>query len=176
MWIKYADCCAEPGDIFKFLKANAIGQRQALYYEAYGAFLEVRQAYGAANEQYERGIEMRAEPLERLRASYAAFQHRMVRRTQKRIESGEIDENEGEEIVRNFGDTLKARSRSGGGVSSRRGESTTGARQARGGLSGPTRGATQSTPQAQTSNAQGNVGGLDAVSYTHLTLPTIYSV
>lgn len=172
VWIKYADCCAEPGDIFKFLKANAIGQRQALYYEAYGAFLEVRQAYGAANEQYERGIEMRAEPLERLRASYAAFQHRMVRRTQKRIESGEIDENEGEEIVRNFGDTLKARSRSGGGVSSRRGESTTGARQARGGLSGPTRGATQSTPQAQTSNAQGNVGGLDVYDDAENGAPT----
>ncbi|ABO98879.1 predicted protein, partial [Ostreococcus lucimarinus CCE9901] len=130
VWIKYADCCAEPGDIFKFLKANAIGQRQALYYEAYGAFLEVRQAYGAANEQYERGIEMRAEPLERLRASYAAFQHRMVR------------------------------------------ESTTGARQARGGLSGPTRGATQSTPQAQTSNAQGNVGGLDVYDDAENGAPT----
>ena len=109
VWIKYADCCAEPGDIFKFLKANSIGQKQALYYEAYGAFLEVRQAYGAANEAYENGIAMRAEPLERLRASYAAFQHRMVRRTQKRIESGEIDEEQGEEIVRNFGDTLRRR-------------------------------------------------------------------
>ena len=109
VWIKYADCCAEPGDIFKFLKANSIGQKQALFYEAYGAFLEVRQAYGAANEAYENGIAMRAEPLERLRASYSAFQHRMVRRTQKRIESGEIDEEQGEEIVRNFGDTLRGR-------------------------------------------------------------------
>ena len=120
VWIKYADCCAEPGDIFKFLRANSIGQRQALYYEAYAAFLEVRQAYGKANEQYERGIEMRAEPLDRLRASYASFQHRMVRRTQKRIESGEIDEEQGEEIVRNFGDTLRGRASRGGGVSSSR--------------------------------------------------------
>ncbi len=52
VWIKYADCCAEPGDIFKFLRANSIGQRQALYYEAYAAFLEVRQAYGAAGKPY----------------------------------------------------------------------------------------------------------------------------
>lgn len=109
VWIKYADCVAEPGDIFKFMKAKGIGQRQALYYEAYGAYLEVRQAYGAANEAYESGIAMRAEPLERLRASYASFQHRMVRRTQKRIESGEIDEGQGEEIVRTFGDTLRGR-------------------------------------------------------------------
>ena len=153
VWIKYADCCAEPGDIFKFLRAKEIGQRQALYYEAYGAFLEIRHAYGAANEQYERGIEMRAEPLDRLRASYASFQHRMVRRTQKRVESGEIDEDQGEEIARSFGDTLKTRSRTGGAVSSRRGAAQP---EAPRGLSGPSRGA---LAEPSTSNAQ--EGGLE---------------
>ena len=167
VWIKYADCCAEPGDIFKFLRANEIGQRQALYYEAYAAFLEIRQAYGAANEQYERGIEMRAEPLDRLRASYASFQHRMVRRTQKRVESGEIDEEQGEEIARSFGDTLKSRPRSGGAVSSRRGVPASAQRETPRGLSGTSRGLTVEQP----SNA-GATNGLEIYEDSENGAPT----
>ena len=165
VWIKYADCCAEPGDIFKFLRANSIGQRQALYYEAYAAFLEIRQAYGAANEQYERGIDMRAEPLERLRASYASFQHRMVRRTQKRIDSGEIDEREGEEIVRSFGDTLRAKPRSGGAVSATRSDRST----ARRGLAGSSRGVDDSQ---RPSNAPSDDGSLQIYDDTENGAPT----
>ena len=165
VWIKYADCCAEPGDIFKFLRANSIGQRQALYYEAYAAFLEVRQAYGAANEQYERGVDMRAEPLERLRASYASFQHRMVRRTQKRIDSGEIDESEGEEIVRSFGDTLRAKPRSGGAVSATRRDRST----ARRGLAGSSRGVDDSE---RPSNAPNDDGSLQIYDDTENGAPT----
>ena len=30
VWIKYADACSDPSDVFKFLKANDIGQTHAL--------------------------------------------------------------------------------------------------------------------------------------------------
>jgi checkpoint serine/threonine-protein kinase len=62
IWVKYADCCKEPHDIFKFLQANDIGQRHTLFYEAYAAFLEIRGAFTQANEVYDRGIMMRAAP------------------------------------------------------------------------------------------------------------------
>ena len=61
IWVKYADCCKEPHDIFKFLQANDIGQRHTLFYEAYAAFLEIRGAFKQAGEVYDRGILMRAD-------------------------------------------------------------------------------------------------------------------
>ena len=71
VWVKYADCCKDPHDIFKFLEANDIGQRHALFYEAYAAFLEIRGAYARAHEVYDRGVMMRAQPRERLKDKLA---------------------------------------------------------------------------------------------------------
>ena len=61
IWVKYADCCKEPHDIFKFLQVNDVGQRHTLFYEAYAAFLEIRGAFKQAGEVYDRGILMRAD-------------------------------------------------------------------------------------------------------------------
>jgi checkpoint serine/threonine-protein kinase len=107
VWVKYADCCKEPHDIFKFLQANDIGQRHTLFYEAYAAFLEIRGTFPKAQEVYERGIMMRAAPRDRLKEKIGQFQNRMERRRQRKIEEGVTDEegNErGQEPPRHFGD------------------------------------------------------------------------
>ena len=67
VWIKYADACSDPSDVFKFLKANDIGQTHALFYECYASFLEMKKAYKLADEVYKRGVEMKAEPVSRLK-------------------------------------------------------------------------------------------------------------
>ena len=74
-------------DIFKFLEANDIGQRHALFYEAYAAFLEIRGAYARAHEVSIAAM-MRAQPRERLKDKLAQFQHRMMRRKQRELEEG----------------------------------------------------------------------------------------
>ena len=107
VWVKYADCCKDPHDIFKFLEANDIGQRHALFYEAYAAFLEIRGAYARAHEVYDRGVMMRAQPRERLKDKLAQFQHRMMRRKQRELEEGtggdDAEEDPGDGRERRFG-------------------------------------------------------------------------
>ena len=45
VWMKYADAVdLDPSDVFKFLKANDIGQTHALFYECYASFLENAQS------------------------------------------------------------------------------------------------------------------------------------
>ena len=104
IWVKYADCCKEPHDIFKFLQANDIGQRHTLFYEAYAAFLEIRGAFKQAGEVYDRGILMRAEPTQRLKDKLAQFQHRMMKRKQRKIEEGGSFEEEEIGETRRFGE------------------------------------------------------------------------
>ncbi len=48
VWVLYANCVTEPGDIFKFLEANAIGQSFALFHEAHATFLELRGSFNKA--------------------------------------------------------------------------------------------------------------------------------
>ena len=104
IWVKYADCCKEPHDIFKFLQVNDVGQRHTLFYEAYAAFLEIRGAFKQAGEVYDRGILMRAEPTQRLKEKLAQFQHRMMKRKQRKMEEGGALEEEGEGETRRFGE------------------------------------------------------------------------
>ena len=109
VWVKYADLCRQPRDIFKFLEANAIGQRHALFYEAYAAFLEIKGAYGEAAQTYDRGVVMRAQPRDRLKDKLAQFQHRMMRRERRKAENraSGLDDDTGElaeTAARRFGD------------------------------------------------------------------------
>lgn len=106
IWVKYADCCKEPQDIFKFLQANDIGQRHTLFYEAYAAFLEIRGAFSQANEVYDRGIMMRAQPRDRLKDKLAQFQHRMMKRKRRKLEEGggTIEDEGNDEPSRRFGE------------------------------------------------------------------------
>ncbi|KAL4440602.1 hypothetical protein ABPG75_003603 [Micractinium tetrahymenae] len=84
VWIQYADCLPDPGDVFAFLKENDIGQEHALYYIAYATYLEARGGYAKADAVYQQGINRLAAPVERLRAKFAEFQQRMARRIQRK--------------------------------------------------------------------------------------------
>ena len=91
--------------MFKFLKANDIGQTHALFYEVYGTFLEMRKAYALANEVFTRGVEMNAEPLSRLKMQFEQFQKRVRKREQKKQELGQVLEDSSQSF-RQFGDTV----------------------------------------------------------------------
>ncbi|KAL6779790.1 hypothetical protein ACKKBG_A13730 [Auxenochlorella protothecoides x Auxenochlorella symbiontica] len=83
IWILYADCLAEPEDVFSFLAQNDIGQGHALFHIAHATCLELRGAFGRADAAYLRGIDLHAAPLERLKAKHTEFQYRMARRIQR---------------------------------------------------------------------------------------------
>ena len=81
-----ADCLPDPGDVFKFLKEHGIGQGHALFYIAYATFLELRGNYAAADNVYQQGINRLATPMDRLKAKFDEFQHRMARRIQRKAQ------------------------------------------------------------------------------------------
>ena len=89
VWVKYADLCKEPGDIFTFLVTNDIGQKHTLFYEAYAAFLEIKGAYTRAAQVYDRGVVMRAAPRERLKEKLEQF-----RKLNQQAENKRYDENQ----------------------------------------------------------------------------------
>ena len=79
-----ADCLPDPADVFSFLIDHNIGQRHALFYIAYATFLELKRNYSMADSMYQAGIDKKARPLERLEQKFLEFQHRMVRRIQRK--------------------------------------------------------------------------------------------
>ena len=189
VWVKYADCCKEPHDIFKFLQANDIGQKHTLFYEAYAAFLEIRGAFKQANEVYDRGVLMRAEPRDRLKQKLAQFGDRMKKRELRRLDESVDGERE---------TPVGSSRRFGAGGTGRGVGSSSGAKRNRG-FRGIAAAASSSSAETTNDNNAGD-GGLEIycddengapppvnaanapaawrnpVSYTHLTLPTIYSV
>eukprot|EP00271_Cylindrocystis_brebissonii_P022775 TRINITY_DN8896_c0_g2_i1.p1 TRINITY_DN8896_c0_g2~~TRINITY_DN8896_c0_g2_i1.p1 ORF type:complete len:1258 (+),score=233.30 TRINITY_DN8896_c0_g2_i1:115-3888(+) len=91
VWIHYADCCAEPREIFQFLEANSIGQSHALFYEAYATFLELKRNYALANDIYSLGRSRSAEPTTRLSSMHKSFEERMAKRIQRKLQEGDED-------------------------------------------------------------------------------------
>ncbi|MEW5305211.1 MAG: hypothetical protein WDW36_007768 [Sanguina aurantia] len=86
VWIQYADCLPDPGDVFLFLKEKQMGLEFALFHEAYATYHELRGNCAAADAVYEDGISRQAKPLERLKTKYFGFHTRMAQRTQRKIQ------------------------------------------------------------------------------------------
>jgi len=91
-----ADCLPDPSDVFSYLIDHNIGQDLALFYIAYATFCELKKNYTLADNTYQKGIEMKAAPVDRLEQKFSEFQHRMVRRIQRKAamhqEKGNCDD------------------------------------------------------------------------------------
>ncbi len=97
VWIQYADCLPDPSDVFSFLMDHDIGQGHSLFYIAYATFCELTRNYAVADSTYQKGIEKKAVPVDRLEQKFSEFQHRMVRRIQRKAteeQQGRSEENE----------------------------------------------------------------------------------
>jgi len=79
-----ADCLPDPSDVFTFLADHNIGQGQALFYIAHATSSEMQGNYSLADSIYQKGILAKAAPVERLEQKFKDFQHRMVRRIQRK--------------------------------------------------------------------------------------------
>ena len=84
VWIMYADCLPDPSDVFSYMMDHNIGQVHALFFIAYATFCELTRNYALADSTYQKGIQAGAAPLDRLEAKFTEFQHRMVRRIQRK--------------------------------------------------------------------------------------------
>ncbi|KAI5295255.1 hypothetical protein KEM52_001920 [Ascosphaera acerosa] len=86
LWLQYIRLFSDdPREIFVFLIWNGIGEKLALLYEEFAAWLETVGRCAQAEQVYEMGLEKAARPAERLSRKYHEFQ----KRTENRSRAGE---------------------------------------------------------------------------------------
>lgn len=84
LWVRHAAHISEAEKVFDFLEAEGIGQQHALLYEAWASHLERQRKFAEAEEQYQLGLQRKAEPQERLQSRYQEFQRRMCKRAARK--------------------------------------------------------------------------------------------
>jgi hypothetical protein len=86
VWLKYADKCNDPTDIFTFLEANGIGVAFAKFYIAWASFLELKGNTEKAEKVYDLGIGRSAQPLDKLKRRQRAFHARLMEGVKRSLE------------------------------------------------------------------------------------------
>ncbi|KAJ4346977.1 protein kinase [Didymosphaeria variabile] len=87
MWLHYIHLFSDaPRETFAYLARHEIGDKLALYYEEFAAWLETAGRWTQAEEVYSMGIDKEARPVERLVRKYGEFQHRFESRSQQAAE------------------------------------------------------------------------------------------
>ncbi|KAH7091097.1 Mad3/BUB1 homology region 1-domain-containing protein [Paraphoma chrysanthemicola] len=84
LWLHYIRLFSDaPRETFAYLARHGIGEKLALFYEEFAAWLEAAGRWTQAEEVYNLGIERDARPVERLVRKYGEFQHRSESRPQE---------------------------------------------------------------------------------------------
>ncbi|KAL2895162.1 Mitotic spindle checkpoint protein BUBR1 [Bienertia sinuspersici] len=103
VWLEYAENCADAEVIYKFLDANNIGQSHSAYYIAYALHMEAKNKIKTANEVFNRGLSMNAQPHEKLEIAYKKFLARSMGRPKATTDE---DVTENSQSSRSFGTVL----------------------------------------------------------------------
>ena len=87
LWLHYIRLFSDaPRETFAYLARHHIGDKLALYYEEFAAWLETAGRWSQADEVYAMGIDNDARPRDRLVRKYAEFQHRCDARPAQNLE------------------------------------------------------------------------------------------
>ncbi|KAH4254764.1 hypothetical protein HBI26_008360 [Parastagonospora nodorum] len=87
LWLHYIRLFSDaPRETFAYLARHSIGEKLALFYEEFAAWLEAAGRWTQAEEVYSLGIDREAHPVERLVRKYGEFQHRFESRPQEAAE------------------------------------------------------------------------------------------
>ncbi|XP_054027996.1 mitotic checkpoint serine/threonine-protein kinase BUB1 beta [Dryobates pubescens] len=81
LWLKFANCCTEPLDVYSYLHSQEIGTTLALLYITWAEVLEARGSFKKADLILQEGLQRKAEPLDRLQSHHRQFQTRVSRQT-----------------------------------------------------------------------------------------------
>lgn len=107
VWLEYAENCDDAEVIYNFLEANNIGVTHASFYISYALLMEQKNKNKTANEIFNRGLSMKAEPVEKLTAAYQKF----LSRSMRQLKATEEDVIENHASARSFGTVLTKQTR-----------------------------------------------------------------
>ncbi|GAB2289315.1 hypothetical protein Dimus_023619 [Dionaea muscipula] len=80
VWLEYAENCADAEVIYSFLDANKIGQTHSVYYTTYALYMEGKRKIKMADDLFNRGLCVNAQPREKLEVAYRRFLARSLRK------------------------------------------------------------------------------------------------
>ncbi|KAL2098671.1 hypothetical protein ACEWY4_005151 [Coilia grayii] len=79
LWIKFADSCPEPLDMYRYMQAQGIGLMLSAFYIAWSEEYEKRGNFRSADGTFQEGLKVGAEPRDRLKQFHRALQARVTR-------------------------------------------------------------------------------------------------
>ncbi|XP_028251681.1 mitotic checkpoint serine/threonine-protein kinase BUB1 beta [Parambassis ranga] len=92
LWIKFAESCPEPLDIYRYMQAQGIGVTQATLYIAWSEEYENHGNFRKADLVYQEGFKKRAEPHDKLLQFHKALQARVSRQVMSNLEEDSDDD------------------------------------------------------------------------------------
>ncbi|XP_070777122.1 mitotic checkpoint serine/threonine-protein kinase BUB1 beta [Enoplosus armatus] len=92
LWIKFAENCPEPLDIYRYMQAQGIGMTQASFYIAWSEEYENQGNCRKADLVYQEGFKKCAEPHEKLLQFHKALQARVSRQVMMNVEEDDSDD------------------------------------------------------------------------------------
>lgn len=78
-WIKFANACSEPLDLYSYLHSQEIGTSHAVLYITWAEVFEARGNHKKADSIFQEGLQRKAEPVEKLQCHHREFQARLSR-------------------------------------------------------------------------------------------------
>jgi hypothetical protein len=93
IWLRYADMCTDPADIYTFLDVNNIGTKHVALYLHWALYYEHRALLDKASKIYELAIQRGAEPVEKMKKKQRAFQARFMEHMKKQMEDMKFEDN-----------------------------------------------------------------------------------
>ncbi|KAI3459913.1 hypothetical protein Pfo_016576 [Paulownia fortunei] len=102
VWLEYAENCVDAEVIYNFLEANKIGVTHASFYISYALHMEFKNKNKTANDIFNRGLSMKAQPIEKLTAAYKKF----LARSMRQLKATDEDVTENQLPARSFGTVL----------------------------------------------------------------------
>ncbi|KAD7480237.1 hypothetical protein R6Q59_009008 [Mikania micrantha] len=89
VWMKLLDFVDDPGAVLEHMKANHIGNKRSLFYQAYALYYEKMKKFTAAEKMYHLGVQNLAEPADELQKAFDQFLIRLEKYKNKRIQRHE---------------------------------------------------------------------------------------
>lgn len=99
VWMKLLDFVDDPGAVLENMKANHIGNKRSLFYQAYALYYEKLKKFTDAEKMYHLGVQNLAEPQDELQKSFDQFLHRMERHKNKKTWAGKSLQGEDKKVI-----------------------------------------------------------------------------
>ncbi|XP_008323286.1 mitotic checkpoint serine/threonine-protein kinase BUB1 beta [Cynoglossus semilaevis] len=100
LWIKFAESCSEPLDVYRYMQAHGVGVKQASFYIAWSEEYENRGNNLKADQVFQEGLRQHAEPHEKLLQFHRALQARVSRQVMMNVDQEESDDDDDKEQER----------------------------------------------------------------------------